>query len=253
MTTQQDEPAAAGDTEAEKARVRAKFETARGFWDPLWDPVLDADPNLLDAYIDLSSVPWQDGTLSPKERELVYVAMNASTTHLYEIGVRVHLRNAIGYGATPAEAMAVLAVVSEVGGHTVMSVLPLLADELAARPGAGAPATAPGPWPAAAEALAPRYLAAARRYSEVTRERGVLREPFRLLVAVAAASSATHLHLPAVQHHIRAALDGGVEWHEIVEVLEVVAMVGVHTLTEYARVVAEEFADRAEGTGPGGR
>lgn len=244
--------APAADPATERARVRTKFEEARGFWDPLWDPVLEADPALLDAYIDLSSVPWKHGTLSPKERELVYVAMNASTTHLYKIGVRVHLRNAIGYGATPDEAMAVLAVVSEVGSHTMMSVLPLLADELGERPDAGGPAVEQGPWTASAAALAPQYLEASRRYAEVTRQRAVLSDTFRHLIAVAAAASATHLHLPAVRHHIRAALDAGVRWEQIVEVLEVVAMVGVHTLTECAVVVAEEFASAADGTTPHG-
>ncbi|TCP55256.1 alkylhydroperoxidase/carboxymuconolactone decarboxylase family protein YurZ [Tamaricihabitans halophyticus] len=230
------------DLATERARVKARFEELRGFWDPLWDPVLDADPELLDAYIDLSAVPWKHGTLRPQERELIYVAMNASTTHLYEIGVRVHLRNAIAHGATADEAMAVLAIVSELGVDTMRSTLPVLASELAERAEFDLPDLQTDSWTEAAGRLAPHYLDAYRRYAQVTRKRTVLRDDFCHLVAIAAAAAATHLHMPAVREHIRAALDAGVPWQQIVEVLEVVAMIGVHTLTECARVVADEFA-----------
>jgi alkylhydroperoxidase/carboxymuconolactone decarboxylase family protein YurZ len=241
-----------------KATVKARFEARRGFWDPLWDPVLDNDPHLLDAYIDLSGVPWRDGTLHPRIRELIYVAMNASTTHLYHVGVRVHLRNAIAHGATIEEAGAVLALVSELGSHTLVSTLAVLAEELTAR-GVAVPdaddslredyAIARGAWDPEFEPvaqLAPAYLEAFNCYAEVTRRRGVLDESTMHLVAIAYSASATHLHMPAVRMHLRRALDAGVPWEQILEVLEVVGMVGVHTITDCMVIVAEEFADAAK-------
>lgn len=237
-----------------RAAVKERFEARRGFWDPLWDPVLDNVPHLLDAYIDLSGIPWRDGTLHPRIRELIYVAMNASTTHLYHVGVRVHLRNAIAHGATIEETSAVMALVSELGSHTLVSSLAILAEELSAR-GEQVPAADPdlkqgyvdarGAWDPEFEPvarLAPAYLQAFNRYVAVTRESAVLDEGTMHLVAIAYSASATHLHMPAVRMHVRRALDAGVDWQQILEVLEVVGMVGVHTLTDCMVIVAEEFA-----------
>ncbi|RYZ17813.1 MAG: hypothetical protein EOO70_00875 [Myxococcaceae bacterium] len=242
--------------------VKARFMETRGFWDPLWDPVLDNDPHLLDAYIDLSGVPWRDGTLHPRIRELIYVAMNASTTHLYHVGVRVHLRNAIAHGATIQETGAVLALVSELGSHTLFSTLGALSEELAVR-GIAVPAVedshraeyaqARGTWDPEFEPvaqLAPAYLQAFNRYAEVTRVRGALDETTMHLVAIAYSASATHLHMPAVRMHLRRALDAGVAWEQILEVLEIVGMVGVHTLTDCMVIVTEEFAAATSGSDP---
>lgn len=245
------------DVQELQERVKATFVERRGFWDPLWDPVLETDPALLDAYVELSAVPWTHGTLHPRIRELVYVAMNASTTHLYHVGVRVHLRNAIAHGATLDEAAAVLALVSELGSHTMVTTLGILADELEAR-GESVPPVDPelvagyragrGTWDpefAPVARLAPEYLRAFSRYVGVTRERGVLDEHTMHLVAIAYSASATHLHQPAVQMHVRRALDAGVDHRQVVEVLEIVGMVGVHTLTDCMIILAEEFASAA--------
>ena len=38
---------------------------------------------------------------------MIYIAIDASTTHMYEPGLKVHIRNALKYGATKAEIMEV--------------------------------------------------------------------------------------------------------------------------------------------------
>jgi alkylhydroperoxidase/carboxymuconolactone decarboxylase family protein YurZ len=48
-------------------------------------------------------------------KELLYVAIDVSTTHLFEPGVRIHTRNALRYGATPAQVLQVMQVVSCLG------------------------------------------------------------------------------------------------------------------------------------------
>lgn len=246
-----------------RAVVHQKFLEARGFWDPIWDTVLEVDPDLLDAYIDLSSVPWKNGTLSPKVRELIYVAMNASTTHLYLVGIRVHIRNAIQHGATIEEATAVLGLVSELGSHSMLSVLPAMRDEMGrqdiALPSPDARAAAikehyasvHGEWDDELDAmltLAPDYLEAFSRYMGVIRGRGVLDTSTVHLIGLAHASSGTHLDLPAVRFRLRQALKAGVEPRHIVEMLEIVSMVGVHTLLEGMPIIAEEFARAAATT-----
>ena len=87
-------------------------------------------PDYFEAYSEFSSVPWKHGTLEPKVREFVYIAVDAATTHLYEIGTRIHMENALKLGATPEEIMEVLALVSVLGVHTVSMGLPILLDEL---------------------------------------------------------------------------------------------------------------------------
>jgi alkylhydroperoxidase/carboxymuconolactone decarboxylase family protein YurZ len=115
---------------AEEERLKADFVANRGYWSPLWDSVLRLSPAYFAAYAEFSSVPWKTGTLEPKLRELVYVAVDAATTHLYEPGTRIHMENALRRGATPAEIMEVLALTSVLGVHTISVGLPALLDEL---------------------------------------------------------------------------------------------------------------------------
>ena len=42
------------------------------------------------------------GTLSPKVKEFVYIAFDTAATHLYVKGLKLHIENAIGYGANAA-------------------------------------------------------------------------------------------------------------------------------------------------------
>ena len=97
-------------------QIKERFVAERGFWDEaVWASVLDLDPDLLDAYIDWSSVPWRKGHLEPKVKEFLYLAMDVSTTHLYHAGIRVHMVNAIAQGATRDEVLELLQIVAEIG------------------------------------------------------------------------------------------------------------------------------------------
>jgi alkylhydroperoxidase/carboxymuconolactone decarboxylase family protein YurZ len=113
-----------------RERLKADFTERRGYWHEFWDGLLELDPDLFEAYLDFSGVPWTTGVLEPKVKELVYIAFDASATHLYQPGLKLHMRNAIGYGATPEEIMEVLAIVSVVGIHAVVEGAPILQEEL---------------------------------------------------------------------------------------------------------------------------
>jgi alkylhydroperoxidase/carboxymuconolactone decarboxylase family protein YurZ len=115
---------------ARQEKLKAEFIANRGYWSELWDGVLALSPDFFEAYGEFSSVPWKTGTLEPKIREFVYIAVDASGTHLYEPGTRIHMANALRFGATPEEIMEVLALVSVLGIHTVSMGLPVLLDEL---------------------------------------------------------------------------------------------------------------------------
>jgi hypothetical protein len=86
-------------------------------------------PEFFDAHSRLSSVPWQYGTPGAKIRKLIYVEIDAATTHLHLPGVRTQIRNALGHGATVAEIMEVLQLTSVLGIHTITEGVPALLDE----------------------------------------------------------------------------------------------------------------------------
>jgi alkylhydroperoxidase/carboxymuconolactone decarboxylase family protein YurZ len=110
--------------------LKARFIENRGYWSELWDGLIRLSPEFFEAYMEFSSVPWLHGTLEPKIRELIYIAIDSATTHLYEPGLRVHIRNALRYGATAAEIMEVYQLTSVLGVHTVTLGVPSLLDEI---------------------------------------------------------------------------------------------------------------------------
>ena len=117
-------------TERQK-QLKERFIKDRGYWsERAWDPVLKIDPDFFEAYLNLSSVPWKTGVLPPKLKELIYIAIDASTTHLYESGLRQHIVNALKYGATQEEIMEVFELVSVLGIHTCTVGVPILVEEL---------------------------------------------------------------------------------------------------------------------------
>lgn len=97
--------------------LKANFTSARGYWHSFWDGLLELDPDLFEGYLNFSAYPWRHGTLSPKHKEFIYCAFDASATHLYAPGLKMHMKNAVGYGASAAEIMEVLEIVSLIGMH----------------------------------------------------------------------------------------------------------------------------------------
>ena len=111
-------------------RLKEEFVQRRGYWNGFWDGLLLLDADFFEAYLQFSGVPWKNGTLEPKIRELIYVAIDASTTHLYEPGLRQHIQNALRHGATKDEIMEVYELTSVLGIHTCTLGVPVLLDEL---------------------------------------------------------------------------------------------------------------------------
>lgn len=104
---------------------------ARGDWNPLWDQLRELDPEFMEAYLAFRSVPHRNGPLPQKFKELVMVAINAATTHLYGPGVRRHMQNALKHGATPAEILEVIQLTTVMGIHACNLAVPMLCEEMA--------------------------------------------------------------------------------------------------------------------------
>ena len=111
--------------------LKERFIKNRGYWsEDIWESILKLDPDYFEAYLNFSSVPWTKGVLPPKIKELIYIAIDASTTHLYRPGTRQHIANALKHGATKEEIMEVFELTSVLGIHTCTTGVPILLEEL---------------------------------------------------------------------------------------------------------------------------
>jgi len=113
-----------------RERLKAEFTKTRGYWHSFWDEMLELDPELFEAYTEFSSVPWRTGTLEPKIKEFIYIAFDTAATHLYVKGLKLHIENAVGYGATAQEILEVMEIASVLGIHAATSAAPILLEEM---------------------------------------------------------------------------------------------------------------------------
>lgn len=116
--------------DAEKAALKQAFQEKRGYWNEFWDGLLRLNPSFFQNYLNFSALPWASGPLEPKLKEFMYIAIDVATTHLYEPGLRIHIQNALRYGATMEEIVEVYQIVAELGMQTFYLSAPILREEL---------------------------------------------------------------------------------------------------------------------------
>ena len=114
--------------EAELEAAREAFRERREYWDEGKEPRLRIDPGHFRRYLELSAHPWETGVLEPKVREFVYIAIDASVTHVFEFGTRLHVRNALDQGATREEVLEVLQLAAGAGVDALQAGLPVVAE-----------------------------------------------------------------------------------------------------------------------------
>ena len=76
---------------------------------------------------------------------------------------------------------------------------------------------------------------------------GVLDAKTIEFIAIAVDASCTHLYAPGVRRHIRKALDLGAKPEEITAVLQLISVLGIHTMSLSAPILQDELAARAAG------
>ena len=104
---------------------------ARGGWNPLWEQFRELDPDFLETYLAFRSVPQSNGPLEQKYKELILVAINAATTHLYGPGLRRHIQNALKAGASMEEILETIQLTTVMGIHSCNLAIPILMEEVA--------------------------------------------------------------------------------------------------------------------------
>ena len=252
--------------EPRRAALKDKFQTERGYWNGFWDLLLRDDPDYFEAYLNFSSAPWRHGSLAPKVKEFIYIAIDTSATHMFKPGLRIHVQNALKHGATRAEIMEVLELSSEMGIHSCSTGMPILVEEMHAL--GLAPETPPplsaaqvalrerfiavlGDWHAGWEqllAMAPEFFAAYLEMAEVPRRGTQLDAKTKELVLIGLSAAVTALHHNELRSHIRRALQLGATPAEVAEVLQLISVLGIHAFTLGMPTMLEEIkATAAQG------
>ncbi|MCL2533491.1 MAG: carboxymuconolactone decarboxylase family protein [Nocardiaceae bacterium] len=106
---------------------------ANGSWNPLWDSLLEFDPEWTEHYMRAAAQTYQSKHLSPQTVQLLCLALDVSCTHLHAPGVRRHIQDALQLGVTPQEIFEVLKLATTVGLHSVNVGLPFLLEEMSAQ------------------------------------------------------------------------------------------------------------------------
>jgi len=114
----------------EQQRLKDWFTKERGYWHEFFNEMLELDPEMFEAYTEFSTTPWRTGTLTPAEKELIYISYDISTTHLYVPGTKLHIRNALNHGATVGQVLEVMELASMIGVQGITATVPLLLTEL---------------------------------------------------------------------------------------------------------------------------
>ena len=96
--------------------------------DPFWDGFSEELPGFLDAMLRLSpdifvaffeycAIPWRSGSVRAKVKELAALACDASPSHRFRPGFRVHLKNAIKLGVGRAAIFQALDIAAAAPEH----------------------------------------------------------------------------------------------------------------------------------------
>lgn len=104
-----------GEQSAGMEAMKRRFIAIRGFWNSEREPLMRQMPDYFAALTELATVTWGQGPLSRKEREFICIGIDCTVTHTYTPGMRIHIRNAIGEGATREEILEIFQLAALMG------------------------------------------------------------------------------------------------------------------------------------------
>jgi len=86
-------------------------------WPGFMEGLLRMSPEAFEAFFLYCAVPWRSKSLTPLTKELISIAVDASTTHRYLPGLRLHLANALKLGAGRKAIMETLEIAARAPAH----------------------------------------------------------------------------------------------------------------------------------------
>lgn len=256
----------------EQEALKDAYITARGYWRPWTEGLLRLDPEFLQTYGRYAGYSAEMGPLSPKMRELIYVALDGSASHLFRSGLALHLRLALREGATAREIVDVFRLATVQGLDGCHVGIGVLAEELA-EAGLEVVQAEPskeqrvlrdtyvaqfGDWPDFCEQWLrrdPGYFAVLLDLLADRHKGGGLDQRSQCLISIALNACFTALNPSGLRVQIKRALRLGIDQREILQVLQMTAHLGVHACAIGVPVLMEALDERAakDGAGRDGR
>lgn len=232
---------------AEQEAFKQEYIRKRGYWVEFNDGLLKYSQAFLETYMKYAALPAAEGPLSPRMVELVYVAADASATHMFGEGLLIHTKLALARGASPTDVVETLQIATAQGVEGVTMGVEILVEELqAAGKDTGflqAPLTAEqlalkaayearfGDWPAFADHLLrlhPSYFAVLAELLAAPEVTGSLSAKERSLIAVALNAAFTHQNPAGTRLHVARAIHAGATKEEILQAMQLTAHLGIH-------------------------
>jgi alkylhydroperoxidase/carboxymuconolactone decarboxylase family protein YurZ len=232
---------------------------ARGPWDSALEQLFEWDPGWAETCAQMATNPWTTGVLPRKTVELISIAVNASCTNLNREGTRLHIHAALEAGAAREEILMVLKMASLLSIHSCSVGAPILLEE-ARELGAELPQhptegettlacdamRASGQWNRAWDPffeLDPVWTNQFMATGVSIYSSGLMSPKLVELLSIAFDASFTHLYVPGMRRHIRAALRLGATVEEIMEVLKLCVVHGVQACNLGVPILAEELSE----------
>ena len=214
-----------------------------------------ADPDYVDKIAGLAGVPYGRGALSPATRELVQVGIHGNITQFNTTALARHVRHALAAGATPEQVQEALQLVSVLGIHAGTTGLEVLMEEAEAagkleRRWSSEQEEAfrerftreRGFWNKSWEpllALNPEFMEAYLDFSAHPWKTGSLEPKVREFIYIGIDVCVTHMFHSGTRQHIQNAFKHGATVIEIVEVMELASLVGVHSFATGVAALAD--------------
>jgi alkylhydroperoxidase/carboxymuconolactone decarboxylase family protein YurZ len=227
--------------------LKADFISKRGFWVDEYEGMAALCPDFLEAHLASSVVATRSDRLSPLLCEFIAIAIDVSTTHLFESGLRLHMRNALKLGASAEQIALVIQLTSSLGVQSQLVGLPILEQIVADQEGSpSADKTLGGKETASKEQFIRQqhvwsdahqlllhasadYFDAQLRLNGVAMDNEALTAREKALIVVAANAAVTHLQETSLRLSMEAAISVGATPEDIIHVLRRVSSLGMHS------------------------
>lgn len=240
--------------------VKEEFIRLRGFWVDEYDEMAILCPDFLEKLVATGRVVKKSSTLSPLLHHLVAVALDASITHLFETGIRLHMRAALALGGTREQLVEVIQIISFLGMQSHLVGLPivlgLLSEDDEIRMKAKEPPSEQaqelkrqftgrfGVWTDAHEqmvALSEDYFPTYLEQLSVPILSGALTPRERALIQFAVNVSVTHLNERGISDAADAALAAGCSGADLVHVIRLASSLGMQSCVISFPILLEEL------------
>ncbi|OQU93632.1 hypothetical protein CLAIMM_00114 [Cladophialophora immunda] len=246
-------------------QLKQRFLESRGYWTDDWHALLVINQDYFAAYLNMREASERKNRLSAKVQEFIHIAVAASCTHMYIPGVRAHTHAALAAGATIEEIIEVVGLTYLLGIHSVSNGSQILLEVMEELGIESDKKTSTNEWKQVEEEfikhrgffpesfrpilqLDPIYLEAYTEFSSLPAKTQVLEPKIREIITCAFDAATTHLYHRGTKIHMRNALKLGATPEEIMEMLEITSLIGIHGVLETAPILAGHLKSQKSAT-----